>query len=164
MSLQTTSSADHHEEAASSALTIVVEAGTVAAATMTIIVDLATMIASDDRTDDVMTMVLAASIAMPPRAAMIVTAAVAMIAVVAMNTTVGTPDGQATRLHMASRRRQETIETLMAEVEPLTTVLMIGTPVDRLPSANLLRCGALCQIRRPSLSAAHELQITSVSA
>ena len=135
----------------------------VAATTITI-VDLATMIASDDRTDDVMTTVLAALTVMPPRAATIVTAAVATIAVVAMSITVGTPDGQATPLHMASRRRQETIGIRMAEVEPLTTALMIGTPVDRLPSANLLRCGALCQIRRPSLSAAHELQIASVSA
>lgn len=122
------------------------------------------MIANDDRTDDVMTTVLAVSIVMPPRAATIVTAAVAMIAVVAMSITVGTPDGQVTPLRMASRRRQETIGIRTAEVEPLTTALMIGTPVDRLPSANLLRCGALCQIRRPSLSAAHELQIASVSA
>lgn len=133
------------------------------AATTTIIVDLATKIASDDRTDGVMTTAPAASIVMPPRAATIGTA-VATIAVVAMSITVGTPDGQATPLHMASRRRQETIGIRMAEVEPLTTALMIGTPVDRLLSANLLRCGALCQIRRPSLSAAHEPQIASVSA
>ena len=134
------------------------------AATTTAIADLATTIASDDRMDDVTTMVLAASTVMPLRAATIVTAAVVTIAVVAMSITVGTPDDQATPLDTASRRRQETIGIRMAEVEPLTTVLMIGTPVDRLLSANLLRCGALCQIRCPSLSAAHELQIASVSA
>lgn len=140
------------------------EAATVVAAMTIVIVALATMIASDDRMDDVMTMVPAASIVTPRRAATIATAAGVTIAAVAMSITVGTPDGQATPLDMASPLRQETIGIRMAEVEPLTTVLMIGTPVDRLLSANRLRCGALCQIRRPSLSAAHELQTASVSA
>lgn len=159
------SSVDHHVEAAlPNALTIVVEVGTAVAAMTIIIVDPATMIVSDDRTDDATIMGLAASIVMLPRAVTIVTAAVAMIAVVAMSTTVGTLDAQATLLHTASRRHQETIGIRMAEVEPLTTALMIGTPVDRLLSANLLRCGALCQIRRPSPSAAHEPQIARVSA
>ena len=44
----------------------------------------------------------------------------------------------------------------MVEVETKTTALTIGTPVDKLRSANPLRCGALCQIMRPNLSRGSE--------
>lgn len=132
-----------------SVLTIVVEAGMAEAATMTTTaVLLVMMIANVAPTDGVTTMAPVALIAMPPPVAMIGTAAAEMIVGVVMNTMVGTPGGRAIPLRMASRRHQERPEIRTAEVELSTTVLMIGSPVDRLLSANLLRCGALCQITR----------------
>lgn len=144
------------------ALMTVVVADMEVAATMTTTVDHAMMIVSAAlMVDDVMTMALVVSIAML-QDVMIVTAAAETIVAAAMSTTVATPDARVP-LRMANRHRQEIAGIRTVEVEPSTTVMMIGTPVDRFRSANLLRCGALCQITRPSLSAAHELQIPGIS-
>ena len=116
-------------------------------ATTTVIV-LAMMIVSVVPMDVVTTMALGGSTVMPPRvAATIATAAVVMtiggvlslmVEIVGVLRLTGTPP-------------QGTLATPM-EVETKTTVLMIGTPVVRLRSANLRRCGALGQITRPNLS------------
>lgn len=126
----------HLVEAASTASMIVVEVGMVAVATMTIIVVLlVTTTVNVARTDVVMTMVHVVSIAMPHRGATTATAAVETIAVVETNIMVGMEGVRAITLRMVKLCRQETIGTHTVEVEPLTTALMIGTPVDRLRSA-----------------------------
>lgn len=152
----------HHVVAASIAsmiVVVVVVVGTVGmavAVTMTAIVDpLATMIASVARTDVVMTTGLAALTDMHQAGAMIVTAAAAgtttVVAVIPM--LVGMVDALMLRTAMLPRER---LGTRTVEVETKTTVLTIGTPVDKLRSANPLRCGALCQIMRPNLSSVFE--------
>lgn len=113
---------------------IVVEVDTAVAATTIITVDpLAMMIVSVVRTDVVMTMALVVLIVMRHQAAKIAIAAVEMIAVVAMTTIVEMVD--VLTLGMVTLHRQETAGISMVEVEPLTTALTIGTPVDRLLSA-----------------------------
>lgn len=161
----------HHVVAASiaSMIVVVVVVGTVgmaaaaAAVTMTAIVDpLATMIVSVAHTDVVMTTGPAALTDMHQVGAMIVTAAAVgtttVVAVIPM--LVGMVDALMLRMAMLPRER---LGTRTVEVETKTTVLTIGTPVDKLRSANPLRCGALCQIMRPNLSSVIEgsyLEIT----
>ena len=121
---------------------------TVAAiAATTTAIALAMMIVSVVPTDVVTTMALGGSTVMPRVAATIATAAVVMtigevlslmVEIVGVLRLTGTPP-------------QGTLVIPM-EVETKTTVLMIGTPVDRLRSANSRRCGALGQITRPNLS------------
>lgn len=151
----------HHVVAASIASTIVavVVAGTVGmavAVTMTAIVDpLATMIVSVVPTDVVMTTGRAALTDTHQAGAMIVTAAAVgtttVVAVILM--LVGTVGALMLRTAMLPRER---LGTRTVEVETKITVLTIGTPVDKLRSANPLRCGALCQIMRPNLSSVLE--------
>ena len=95
----------------------------------------------------VTTMALGESTAMPRVAATIATAAVVMtiggvlslmVEIVGVLRLTGTPP--------------QGILVIPTEVETKTTVLTIGTPVDRLRSANSCRCGALGQITRPNLS------------
>ena len=108
----------------------------VAVATMTIIVVLlVTTTVNVAHTDVVMTMVHVVSIVMPHQGATTATAAVETIAVVEMNIMVGMEGVRAITLRMVNLYRQETIGIHTVEVEPLTTALMIGTPVDRLRSA-----------------------------
>ena len=141
-----------HVVAALTAMTIVaVEVGlaaTVAATTTAIAVILATMIVSVAPTDVVTIMVLAGLTVMPPGAATIATAAVGMIIAEALSLTVEMVDD----LLLTGTPLLGKLGTRM-EVETKTTVLTIGPPVDRLRSANPLRCGALGQIMRPNLSA-----------
>ncbi len=145
--------------AASTDLTTVVGADTELAATMTIIADLlATMIENGAHMDAVMTMALVESTVMPLPVVTIVIAPAETIVVAATTTMAETAVVQTITLDMASRRRQEILGILMAEVEPLTAVLMIGTPVDRSLSANLLRCGPLCQITPVCYSRASDYQ------
>ena len=129
-----------------------VTVGMAAAVTMTAIVDLHdTMIVSVARTAVVMTMALEASIGMHQVGATIVTAAAAvMTTVVAMTPTLVETVG-ALMLRTAMLP-QERLGIRTVEVETKTTVLTIGTPVDKLRSANPLRCGPLCQIMRSNLS------------
>lgn len=140
-------------------IVVVVVVGTVgmaAAVTMTAIVDpLAMMIVSVARTDVVMTTGPAALTDMHQVGAMIVTAAAVgtttVVAVIPM--LVEMVDALMLRTAMLPRERPG---TRTVEVETKTTVLTIGTPVDKLRSANPLRCGALCQIMRPNLSSVFE--------
>lgn len=153
----------HHVVAASIASTIVVvvvvvvgTVGMAVAVTMTVIVDpLATTIVSVVRTDVVMTTGPAALTDMHQADAMIVTAAaVGMTTVVAVILMlVGMVDVLMLLTAMLPRER---LGTRTVEVETKTTVLTIGTPVDKLRSANPSRCGALCQIMRPNLSSVFE--------
>lgn len=153
---------DHHAGVATIAsMTVVVVADMAVAATMIIIVHPDTMSVSVALMDDVMTMALAASIAMHQDVTIVIAAAMTIVAV-AMTTMVVTVDAPVA-VRTANQHLQEIVGIRTVEVEPSTTVMMIGTPVDSLRSANLLRCGALCQIMRPSLSAAHELQISGIS-
>lgn len=138
----------HPVGVASTDLMTAEEADTAEAATMIIIVDpLDTMIENAAHTDEETITAPVASTGMLLQVATIVTAAEGMIVVVAMTTTAETVGALIIMLGMASQRRQEIIGIRMAEVEPLTAVLMIGTPVDRSLSANLLRCGPLRQIK-----------------
>lgn len=133
--------------AASTGLTIVVEVDTAEAATMIIIVDpLDMMIENAAHMDDETITAPVVSTGMLLQVATIVIVAEGMIVVEAMTTTAETV-GVLIMLGMASQCRREIIGIRMAEVEPLTAVLMIGTPVDRSLSANLLRCGPLRQIK-----------------
>ena len=121
---------------------------TVAAiAATTTAIALAMMIVSVVPMDVVTTMALGASTVMPLVAATIATAAVVMtivgvlslmVEIVGVLRLTGTPPQGKLAIPM--------------EVETKTTVLMIGTPVVRLRSANSRRCGALGQITRPNLS------------
>ena len=130
-----------------SMIVVVVVVGTVGmavAVTMTATVDhLVTMIASVVRTDVVMTTAPGESIGMHPVGVMIVTAvaAVTTIAVAVTRMLVEIAGVLILRTAMLPR---ETLGTRTVEVETKTTVLTIGTPVDKLRSANPLRCGALC--------------------
>lgn len=127
----------HLVEAVSTVSMTVVEVGMAVVATMTIIVDPpVTMTVNVAHMEDVvMTMVRVVSIATLHQVATTATAAVEMIAAVEMNTMVEMEDVRAIMLRMVNLRRQETIGIHTVEVEPLTTALMIGTPVDRLRSA-----------------------------
>ena len=137
--VQMTSSVGHHVEAAMIVSMTVVEADTAVVATMTIIVDHATTtVSAVPMVDAMTTMALVASIA-TLQDVMIVIAAVEMTVAAAMSTMAETPDVRVP-LRMANRHRQEIAEILTVEVELSTTVMTIGTPVDRLRSANLLRC------------------------
>ena len=124
----------------------VVIVGMAVVVTMTAIADLlATMIVIGVPMDVAMIMALEALIGMRQADATIVTATVVTTTVVAVTPMLAeTADAMAMRL-------SETHGTHTVEVETKTTVLTIGTPVDKLRSANPLRCGALCQIMRPNL-------------
>ena len=147
----------HHVVAASIAMTIVaveVEVGTVvmvAATTTAIAAPLATKIVSVAPTADVaMTTVLAELTVTPLVVAMIATAAVATTIVVVLSLTaemVAEMVGALQVMWMPLQGRPE----IPTEVETKISVLTIGTLVDRLRSANLLRCGAFCQIAHPNL-------------
>ena len=131
--------------------TVAVDMGIVAtaaatAATMTAIV-LAMMTASVVPMDVVTITALGGSTVMPRVAATIATAAVVMTIVGVLSLTVEIVGV----LRLMGTPLQGTLVILM-EVETKTTVLTIGTPVDRLRSANSSRCGALGQITRPNLS------------
>lgn len=135
----------------------------VVATTITIVATLATMIVNVVHMDAVMIMAHAELIGMPHPAVKIAIAAVVMIAAVGMSTMVVIADAQAILLRMANRHHQEIAETRTVEVEPLTTALTIGIPVDKVSQLNLLRCGALCQITYPRLSATNGLKIDHIS-
>lgn len=155
----------HPVGAALTGLTTVVEADTAEAATMIAIVDLLDMmIESAAHTDDETITAPVASTGTPLQVATIVIAAEGMIVVAAMTTTAETVGVLIIMLGMASQCRQEIIGIHMAEVEPLTAVLMIGTPVDRSLSANLLRCGPLRQIKPVCYSRAPVCQRLSLEA
>lgn len=141
-------------------MTVVVVAvgtvGMVAAVTMTAIVDLlATMIVSVAHMDVVMTTALGALTGMHQAGATIATAAAAMMTTVVAVTPMLVETVGVLMLRTAMLL-QERLETRTVEVETKTTVLTIGTPVDKLRSANPLRCGALCQIMRPNLASGFE--------
>ena len=130
--------------------------GMAVAVTMTAIVDLHdTMIVSVARMAVATTMALEASIGMHQVGATIVTAAAAVMTtvVVVIPTLVETVGALMLRTAMPP---QERFGTRTVEVETKTTVLTIGTPVDKLRSANPLRCGPLCQIMRSNLSSGSE--------
>lgn len=148
----------HHVVAASIAsmiVVVVVVAGTVGmavAVTMTAIVGLhATMIVSVVHMDVVMITALEASTATHQAGATIVIAAAAVTTTVVAVTPMSVEMVGVLMLRTATLP-QERLVTRTVEVETKTTVLTIGTPVDKLRSANPLRCGALCQIMRPNLS------------
>ena len=147
--------------AASTGLTIVVEVDTAEAATMIIIVDpLDMMIENAAHMDDETITAPVVSTGMLLQVATIV-----IVAVVEAMTTTAETVGVLIMLGMASQCRREIIGIRMAEVEPLTAVLMIGTPVDRSLSANLLRCGPLRQIKPVCYSRApdcHRLSLEAV--
>ena len=131
--------------------TVAVDMGIVAtvaaiAGTMTAIV-LVTMIVSVVPTDVVTTMGLGESTVMPQVAATIATAAVVMTIVEVLSPTV-----EIVGVLRLTRTHPQGILVIPMEVETKTTVLTIGTPVDRLRYANSHRCGALGQITRPNLS------------
>ena len=131
--------------------TVAVDMGIVAtvaaiAGTMTAIV-LATMIGSVVPTDVVTTMGLGESTVMPQVAGTIATAAVVMTIVEVLSPTV-----EIVGVLRLTRTHPQGILVIPMEVETKTTVLTIGTPVDRLRYANSHRCGALGQITRPNLS------------
>lgn len=155
----------HHVVAASIASMIVVVAavavvvgtvGMAVAVTMTAIADLlATMIVNVARMDVVMTTALEALTAMHQAGATIVTAVAAVTTTVVAVTPMLVEKVGVLTLHTAMLP-QEMLGTRTVEVETKTTVLTIGTPVDKLRSANPHRCGALCQIMRPNLSSGIE--------
>ena len=146
-----------HVEVVLIATMIVVE-GMEAVATTTATVDLhVTTIASVVLMGAVMTMALVALTDMLHQAVKTAIIAVEMIDVVVTSLMVEMAGGPTIMQLMRSLRLRGMLEIPMVEVEPMTTILMIGTLVDRLRSANLLRCGALCEITRPNLSASIEL-------
>ena len=142
----------HHVVAASIAMMIVaveVEVGTVgmvAATTTAIAAPLATKIVSVVPTADVaMITVLAELTVTPLVVAMIATAAVATTIVVVLSLTVEMVAEMVGALQLMRMPLQGRPE-IPTEVETKISVLTIGTLVDRLRSANLLRSGAFCQI------------------
>lgn len=138
---------------------IVVEAMVEAVAMMTTTVDRhVTMIANVVLMGVVMTTALAVSTAMLHPAVRIATPVEETIAVVVTSRMVEMADDLATTRLMGSLRLQGILEIPTVEVDPMTTILTIGTLVDRLRSANLLRCGALCEIMRPSLTTSNRVQ------
>ena len=154
----------HHVVAVSNATMIVAveeEVGTVGmvADTTTAIAaaPLDTTIGSVVPTADVaMTIIRAESTVTPLVAGMIATAAVATTIAASLNLTavrvaamVAEIVGALQLMRMPLQGRPE----IPMEVETKTSVLTIGTPVDRLRSANLLRCGAFCQIAHANLPA-----------
>lgn len=92
----------------------------------------------------------AASTAMRPLDVRIATAAAETIAAAAMSTMVETVDVRVMLVRMLTRLLRGSIGNRTVEVEPLTTVPTIGTPVDESGQLNLSRCGALSQITRPA--------------
>lgn len=105
------------------------------------------------RTDVVMTTRLAALTVMLHPAVKIATAAVEeMIDVVGTMTERAV--ARATLPRMPTRRLLEMLAN-HTEVELLKPVPTIGSPVDRMRSADLFRCGAPSQVMRPNLSTAH---------
>ena len=126
---------------------VVVVAGTVGmavAVTMIAIVGhLVMMIASVVRTDVVMTTALGESTGMHPVGVMIVTA-VAAVTTIAVAVTRMVVEMAGVLILRTAMLPREILGTRTVEVETKTTVLTIGTPVDKLRSANPLRCGALC--------------------
>ena len=124
------------------------------AVTMTAIVDLlVTMIESVALMGVVMTMALEALTGMHQAGETTVTAVAAVTTTVVAVTPMLVEIALTQRTAMLHRGRRA-IRTV--EVETKNTVLTIGTPVDKLRSANPLRCGALCQIMRPNLSSGSE--------
>lgn len=155
----------HPVGAVSTGLTTVEEVDTAEAATMITIVDpLDMMIENAAHTDEETITAPVVSTGMLLQVAMIVIVAEGTIVVAAMTTTAETVGVLIIMLGMASQCRLEIIGIRMAEVEPLTAVLMIGTPVDRSLSANLLRCGPLRQIKPVCYSRAPDCQRLSIEA
>lgn len=155
----------HPVGAVSTGLTTVEEVDTAEAATMITIVDpLDMMIENAAHTDEETITAPVVSTGMLLQVAMIVIVAEGTIVVAAMTTTAETVGVLIIMLGMASQCRLEIIGIRMAEVEPLTAVLMIGTPVDRSLSANLLRCGPLRQIKPVCYSRAPDCQPLSIEA
>ena len=148
----------HHVVVGLTATMIVGEEATVATAeagTTTTIADLPAMTTAARMADEMIT-ALEALIAMLPEAVMIAIAAVATITVVAevmAEMMDALPPTTPLRGVVVSRTEVETM---------WNTVLTIGTPINKLRSANPLRCGALCQITRSNLLAA-VLCITSTA-
>ena len=100
----------------------------------------------------VMTTALVASIDMPRLAVKTAIAAVAgMTDVVVVATTIERVAARATMPDMVTRRLQGMLAT-HTEVESLMPVLMIGSPVDDMRSADMFRFGALSQVMRSILS------------
>ena len=126
---------------------VVVTVGMVAAVMMTITVALAMRIVTAALMVAATTTDLVVLIDMPQVAVMTVIAAVVMIAVVAAITAV-TVVVLVTEA-MATWGLQEML-AIRTEVELSMTAQTIGTLVVELRLANLLRCGALCQIKAPT--------------
>ena len=126
---------------------VVVVAGTVGMAVAVTMIatvgHLAMMIASVVRTDVVMTTALGESTGMHPVGGMIVTA-VAVVTTIAAAVTRMVVEMAGVLILRTAMLPREILGTRTVEVETKTTVLTIGTPVDKLRSANPLRCGALC--------------------
>lgn len=99
---------------------------------------------------------LVALIAMLLRVGMIATAVVEMTVVVAEE--VNTMVARAVALGAMATQHLQGKAASHTEVESMITILMIGIPVDRLRSADLVRCGALCQITRPRQSIVDEAE------
>ena len=120
---------------------------------MTTIVALAMMIVTAALMVAATTTDLVVLIVMRQVVVMTVTAAVVMIAAVAaiMAVTVDVPATEA----MATWGLQEMLAIRM-EVELSMTAQTIGTLVGELRLANLLRCGALCQIKAPTPASIYE--------
>lgn len=140
------------------AMTIVVEVMEAVATTIATVDLHVTTIASVVLMGVVMTMALVVLIDTLHQAVKTAIAAVEMIDVGVMSLMVVEMAGGPTIMRlMRSLRLRGMLEIPMVEVEPKTTILTIGTLVDRLRSANLFRCGALCEITRPNLSTFTEL-------
>lgn len=154
---QTTNIVAHIVGAASTVLMTAAEVAMVVAMTIITAITLAMMTVTVGRTDAETIMDRVASTAMRPLDVKIATAAAEMIVAAAMSTMVETVDVRVILVRMLTRRHRGSIGNRTAEVEPWTTVPMIGTPVDESGQLNLFRCGALSQITRPTLSAACKL-------
>ena len=131
---------------------VAVTVGTVVVVMMTTIVALAMTIVNAALMVAATTTDLAVLIVMPQVAVMTVIAAVVMIAVVVVAAAAAiiavTVDVPATEA-MATWLLQEMLAIRM-EVELSMIAQTIGTLVVELRLANLLRCGALCQIKAPT--------------
>lgn len=154
---QTTNFVAHTVEDASTVSTIAVEVAMVVATMIITAVILAMMTVNVGHTDAETIMGRVALTVMHPLDVKIATAAAGMIAAAAMSTMVETVDVRGMLVRMLTRCRRGSIGNHTVEVEPLTTVPTIGTPVDESGQLSLHRCGALSQITRPALSEACKL-------
>ena len=154
----------HHVVAALIATTIVAvveEAGTVGmvADTTTAIAAaplVTTIVSVVPMADVAMTTIRAESTVTPLVAGMIATAAVATTIVAELILTAARVAAMVVEIVGALQLMRMLLQgrpEIPMEVETKTSVLMIGTLVDRLRSANLLRCGAFCQIAHANLPA-----------